>query len=172
MSSVSNRALVQDPVISAAAAAYAIAVDRLATSLAFHARALLDRVCTPNWTQEWRLPGWLVQILDLTLDQVASLTLSNGFGLTTVRLLDDLVDGEAGDEAPDTIVLLPAALHHLWVQQYRLLFDQLSGFWHYFERYLSQWIEATHGAADPPSTTFASIGDEDFRRLAHRGGRL
>jgi len=169
---VGDRSFGQDPEIRGVAVAYKAAVARFAPSLAGDATSLLERVLTPNWTLEWMLSRWLGQSLDLTADQVSALTLSNAYGLTSVRLLDDLVDGEAGDVAAATGLLLPTALYHLWVQQYRQMFVEQSEFWPYLDRYLAQWITATHAATEPPSKAFASYGDEDFRRLAHRGAPL
>jgi hypothetical protein len=45
-------------------------------------------------------------------------------------------------------------------------------FWPYLDRYLAQWIRATHAATVPPSKPFDAYGDEDFCRLAHRGAPL
>jgi hypothetical protein len=110
--------------------------------------------------------------MGLSGDDVSSLTLANAFGLAAVRLLDDLVDGDIDEDAAAALVLLPTALHQLWMQRYVVLFGRDAEFWRHVQRFLGQWLEATYGATEAPSTPFASFDDEDFRHLAHRGAPL
>ena len=132
----------------------------------------LNRLAPPNWTLEWSLPGWLGATLGLDPATVASLTLANVYGLTTIKLHDDLLDGEVAADDQPVAPLLAAALHRKWLLTYARLLPGESLFWDHFEPYMVQWTQATWASRRGWSTPFADWGDAELLRLAHRGAPL
>ncbi|MDH7485234.1 MAG: hypothetical protein QHJ81_03040 [Anaerolineae bacterium] len=148
------------------------ALERFSPQLLEAGRRLLDRLATPNWTLEWYLPRWLGEAFGLSPDLIRDLVLSNVYGLSCIRLQDDLVDGEVDRASWESAILLASALHHLWLSGYVQLFAGTSPFWGYFEQFMGQWLRATWRSNRPPAVDFRSYEEEDFLRLAERGAPL
>ena len=161
-----------DPEVLAARASYCAALERFSPQLVEAGRRVLNRIATPNWTLEWYLPRWLGDAFGLPADLTQTLVLSNVYGLSYVRLQDDLVDGEVDRVSWESTILLAAALHHLWMSQYVQLFAGTSPFWRYFEEFMAQWLRATLRSNEPPAIDFQSYREENFLRLAERGAPL
>ena len=135
-------------------------------------RRLLDRISPPNWTLEWSLPGWLGSALGLDASTIADLTLANVFGLAYIKLQDDLLDGEVGEDDRQAALLLSSVLHRKWLLVYTGLFPGDSPFWGYFEQYMTQWVRATWASRQEHSKPWAAWGEEDLLILGHRGAPL
>jgi hypothetical protein len=169
---VQESLLLSDPKILAVRASYCAAIERLSPQLVNAGCHLLDRISTPNWTLEWYLPQWLGDAFGLSPEKIQALVLSNVYGLTYVRLQDDLVDDEVSQATRMTTILLSTALYHLWMLRYVQLFAGESPFWNYLERFMAQWMRATQSSNNPPATGFQSYSEEDFLRLGERGAPL
>lgn len=133
---------------------------------------LLARISPPNWTLEWSLPGWLGGAFGLDEAAVADLTLANVLGLAYIKLQDDLIDGDTGEDDRATAVLLAAVLHRKWLLVYAGLFLGSSPFWGYFERDMAQWTRATWASRQDSPKPFAAWGQDELLVLGHRGAPL
>jgi hypothetical protein len=165
------------PAVEAATAraAYLAALGRFSPEIYEAGRGLLERIDRPNWAVEWSLPYWLGEAFGLRRQVKRALTLANVFGLAYVRLQDDAIDGELAREESATAPMLAAALYHLWLEQYRRLFDATSPFWHYFERDLATWLRAALRDGREPTASSngtATITHEHALELAERGAPL
>jgi len=169
---VNGTPFLSDPEILLVKERYRAALERFSPQLEEAGRHVLNRIATPNWTLEWYLPRWLGDAFGLPADLVQALVLSNVYGLSYVRLQDDLVDGEIDRASWESAMLLAAALHYLWMSRYVQLFAATSPFWGYFEQFTGQWLRATLRSNQPPTVDFQSYDEEDFLRLAERGAPL
>lgn len=133
---------------------------------------LLDRIAPPNWTLEWSLPAWLGGTLGLDTPLVTSLTLANVLGLATIKLQDDLIDGEIGEDTRPAAQLLSMVLHRAWLLVYARLLPGDTRFWDHFESYMLQWTRATLASRQAWSRPFADWDDDDLSLLGQRGAPL
>jgi hypothetical protein len=103
------------------------------------ARRHLARLTPDRWTIEWHLAWWLGHRFDLDPGVVAALVRSNVLGLLSIRLEDDLVDGEvAPDEVADTQALARLAYQGA-VAEYRARFSGGSPVWPFLDRSMAAW---------------------------------
>jgi len=145
-------------------------VDTTATSAAYRAAAALAgpdatapsrtiwaRLDSDRWTLEWHLPLWLGDAFGLDRGLACQLVTSNVLGLASLRVADDLADGEiaADDLAPAR--RLAATLYDAALMPYRDLFGSDHAFWARLDRWMAEWRGASERAA---------------RRLAARGAPL
>lgn len=126
--------------------------DQLAPGL-----RLLDRLQPARWMLEWHLPWWLGQAFRLDPDDAAEIVLSNVLGLGSIRLQDDLADGDIPAEDVASAGILSATLYEAALEPYRSRFQPASPFWIHLDSSMADWRAATR--------------DED-RRLAARGAPL
>ncbi len=124
------------------------------------ARQLLDRLPPERWTLEWYLPWWLGHAFRLRREIALDLVLSNVLGLASIRLEDDLIDGEVPREQVLAARRLSSALYEAALEPYRAHFGQDSPFWGYLSSCMREWRQAS-----------AHRGEEDLR-LAGRGAPL
>jgi hypothetical protein len=134
--------------------------------------ALWKRLARPNWFLEWMLPCWLGEAFDLPQHLVRALAAANVLGLATVRLTDDLVDGENVSEERGTVALLAVSLHQAWMLSYVDLFDAGSPFWDYLRRYMVQWQRGASPANAPSASDQFPGEPADLTWLADRGAPL
>lgn len=111
------------------------------------AMRLLERVPPGRWTLEWYLPWWLGQSVGLDATLAREIVLSNVLGLGSVRLQDDLADGEVGPNDIDDARVLAAAMFGLALGPYRSWFDPASPFWRHLETRMAAWHSASDLAA-------------------------
>jgi hypothetical protein len=110
------------------------------------ARCQLTRLGPDRWTIEWHLPWWLGRRFDLEPRLVETLLRSNVFGLLSIRLQDDLEDGEvAPDEIADTRSLANRAFAEALIG-YRARFDEGSPIWPFLDRSMADWRSGAAGA--------------------------
>jgi hypothetical protein len=126
----------------------------------------LERVQPPNWTLEWHLPWWLGHALGLPAPVARQIVLSNVLGLVSIRLEDDLRDGELPGETTQSARRVSKALFEQAVALYRPLFRPESPFWSDLERFMTEWRSAGPAGADGPPHQDGS------RSLARRGAPL
>lgn len=124
---------------------------RAALHGAFPAELHLSNRLDPGcWALEWSLPTWLGDAFGLEPEVAHEICLSNVLGLASIRLGDDLVDGEL----PNTLSGLPtAAVSELLYQDalavYVRLFAPNSKFWAQLELRMSEWRSATTHSQPP-----------------------
>jgi hypothetical protein len=107
------------------------------------ARRLFDRLPPSRWTLEWHLPLWLGDALRVDPDASRAIVLSNVLGLGSIRLQDDLADGEVAPQATEAAGQLAAALYDAALEPYRAWFPPASPFWAHLERCMRAWRSAT-----------------------------
>ena len=103
------------------------------------------RLMPPNWTLEWYLPWWLGHAFELDASVAEDIVVSNVLGLVSIRLQDDLYDGELGSEDVAGARRLSAALFDEAVAVYRRRFHATSPFWAFLERSMAEWRRASAG---------------------------
>jgi hypothetical protein len=94
--------------------------------------------------------------------------------LASIRLLDDLADGEVADGDAVAANAVGAALYRAAIAPYRRLFPEASRFWRHLERCMAIW-QASSG--DTAAGADSQRGDDtaagpDTARLAARGAPL
>ena len=103
------------------------------------ARGRLGRLTPDRWAIEWNLPAWLGRRFELDPRFVEALTRSNVLGLLSIRLQDDLHDGEVPTlEVPATHELAGLAFDAA-VAEYRAWFDDTSPIWAFIDRSIAEW---------------------------------
>jgi hypothetical protein len=107
------------------------------------ATRLLERLPPERWMLEWHLPWWLGHALGLDRDIALEIVLSNLFGLGSVRIQDDLADGEVTRRQLARATLLAEVLYDLALEPYRATFADDSRFWAHLERCMAAWRAAT-----------------------------
>jgi hypothetical protein len=121
---------------------------------------LLERLPPTRWTLEWRLPWWLGQAFGLDPSVAREIVLSNVLGLGSIRLQDDLADGEVAPGEVDGARVLAGAMYEAALEPYRVRFDRSSPFWRHLDKQMAAWRAATDREGSPES------------RLAARGAPL
>jgi hypothetical protein len=157
--------------IARVSAAYRRRVDDVCPGHRPLAIRTLDRLDPARWTLEWYLPWWLGHAFGLDGETAGELVLSNVLGLASIRLQDDLADGEVASDDVVAAEALSAALHGEALAPYRARFLVGSSFWDHLDSCMSAWRAATFPAASPaaaggPATEPASAN------LAARGAPL
>ncbi len=104
--------------------------------------ALLDRLQPARWTLEWYLPWWLGRAFGLDDAVSSTVVLSNVLGLASIRLQDDLVDGEVASGDQVGARALATALYEAALDPYRTWFDPASPFWAHLRRRMTAWEAA------------------------------
>jgi len=105
---------------------------------------LRDRLDPQHWALEWNLPRWLGQAYGLEARLSEEICLSNVLGLASIRLRDDLADGElpAATEAP-AAVRMSDRLYEDALAVYRHTFEPGSVFWTHLQERMREWRAAT-----------------------------
>jgi hypothetical protein len=118
------------------------------------AGAYLATLTPERWTIEWHLPSWLAARLGLADDVANALTESNVLGLLSVRLSDDVVDGDVDPFDVAAAEALAAAALDAALCPYRELFPPGSPFWPFLEGSMAAWRAGAdgpdHGARTAP----------------------
>lgn len=132
---------------------------------------VFDRLEPGRWTLEWHLPWWLGLAFGLDKDEATELVAGTVLGLASVRLQDDLADGDVPASESAAAVELSATLYELALAPYRSRFPASSPFWNHVAATMAAWRSATDGAA--PRDRPAPDGlDATHARLATRGAPL
>lgn len=106
---------------------------------------VLERLTPPAWALEWYLPTWLGEAFDLDRGLVGDLVISNVLGLLSVRLEDDIADGDvlAADVALARQLAAVAYTEALVV--YRTHLTTNLHFWAFVERSMTAWRRERNG---------------------------
>jgi hypothetical protein len=120
------------------------------------------RNLTPaKWTLEWYLPWWLGRAFGLDPVVAAEIVLSNVLGLVSIRLQDDLLDGDIAAADVRGATRVGATLFDEAVAVYRDRFDGASPFWPFLERTMAEWRRSSAG-----------VGPQRWADLPRRGAPL
>lgn len=114
-------------------------VSTRAAGLDALARQHLDRLTPDRWVIEWHLPAWLGDRFDLDHRFVEAVTRSNLLGLLSIRLQDDLEDGEVPAPELQSTRELAAVAFDLALAEYREWFDDASPVWPFIDRSVAEW---------------------------------
>jgi hypothetical protein len=135
------------------------------------AMRVLDRLEPARWELEWHLPWWLGH--DMGLDPAVSreLVLSNVLGLASIRLRDDLLDGDLDEYDSSAALALSGALYEAAIETYRAHFPTGSDLWPEIALRMTEWRTATGDNAAPPGAD-AEDSQAVARHLARRGAPL
>lgn len=158
-------------------------LDTLALATAYERRALaacpqhlplalrvLHRLDPARWALEWHLPWWLGAELQLDTTLSRELVLSNILGLASIRLRDDLLDGDVDSGDALAVPQLSAALYEAAIDVYRSLFPPSSELWVELAMRMAEWRAAVADNAAPPRAD--ADPDAIARHLARRGAPL
>jgi hypothetical protein len=104
---------------------------------------LMERLAPERWMLEWHLPWWLGHALELDSDVVRAFVLSNVLGLGSIRLQDDLADGEVAHGNVAAATALSATLYQAAIEPYRSAFRSGSPFWAHLEGSMAAWRAAS-----------------------------
>lgn len=102
------------------------------------AREHLDRLTPDRWVIEWQLPGWLGHRFGLDPRFVEAVSRSNVLGLLSIRLQDDLADGEVPAPEIQATRDLAAVAFDLALDEYREWFDVASPVWPFIDRSIAE----------------------------------
>jgi hypothetical protein len=117
---------------------------------------LFERLAPERWTLEWRLPAWLGAAFGLDRAIADELVISNVLGLGSIRLEDDLADGDVGPDDVAATRILSAALYEAALHPYRARFDRESPFWAHLDGWMAEWRAATDQEATAPEDRLAT----------------
>jgi hypothetical protein len=130
------------------------------------AELLWRRIQPGQWELEWYLPLWLGKRLGVDHERSIAMVLGNVLGLASLRLQDDVRDGEVDAFERERANRLSGALYRLAVAEYRALLPPSSPFWLELELRMAEWQRAADADVSPAS------GGAALYRLASRGAPL
>ncbi len=134
---------------------------------------LRDRLDPAHWALEWNLAGWLGQAFGLEARLTDEICLSNVLGLASIRLRDDLADGEmVAAGGPLSATQMADRLHEAAVEVYGRLFEPASVFWTQLDLRMTEWHEATIAAAMAGPDAELPLQAASSAQLAKRGAPL
>jgi hypothetical protein len=110
------------------------------------ARRHLARLSPDRWTIEWNLPSWLGRRFDLDPRLVEALVRSNVLGLLSIRLEDDLEDGDVPRADITDVRALARLAFDAAVSEYEPWFDAASPVWSFLEQSMAEWRAGASGA--------------------------
>ena len=155
--------------VAAVAEAYERRLRETCPELLPLATQLLERLPPTRWSLEWYLPWWLGQAFALEPTLTREIVVSNVLGLGSIRLRDDLADGEIDEERVADARALAGAMYDLALEPYRGWFDPASPFWRHLETRMDTWRAASEGTPGESGGTSATGPGPD---LAARGAPL
>lgn len=141
---------------------YRSVVERSCPAALPSALRLWERLGPDRWPLEWRLPVWLGDAFGLDREVSTAVSLANVLGLASVRLRDDLVDGDVDPADRPAAELLSDALYRAALEVHRRWFGPSDPFWARLDSWMAEWTAATVASA---------LEHHDLRR-AHDGRGL
>jgi hypothetical protein len=103
----------------------------------------LHRLTPANWTLEWFLPWWLGHAFGLDSRVSLKIVLSNVLGLVSIRLQDDLADGDVAAEDVAAADRLSTVLFDGALVVSRNQFPAVSPFWTRLDEWMAGWRRAS-----------------------------
>lgn len=126
------------------------------------------RVGPTNWRLEWYLPWWLTNAFGLDPGLGRQLVLSNLLGLVSIRLQDDLADGELATDLVPGAKELAAAAYEEALRVYGARFGAASPFWPFLDGTMATWRSGSNGTASASRGAPLKIGAYACALLAGR----
>lgn len=160
---------------TAAVKAFEQVVARAAPQHLALALRTLARMQPERWGMEWYLPKWLGETFGLDRTHADTLVLINSLGLVSIRLQDDLADGERAEDEQDSMVELAHVLYQAALDLYRPYFPTSAVFWKRLDTYMDAWRAATATVNQLPLSDldrFRKLQDPSTRRIADLGAPL
>ncbi len=117
-------------------------VREVSPGLLPEANRLIERLPPERWMLEWHLPWWLGHALGLDRALARDIVLSNLFGLGSIRIQDDLADGEIARRKTAKATALATTLYELALEPYRDRFPAGSAFWGHVDACMIEWRAA------------------------------
>lgn len=109
------------------------------------ASAVLRALVPPAWALEWYLPWWLGKAFGLDRPLVDELVRSNVLGLLSVRLEDDIADGDTEAFEVPVARRVAAAAYEGALVVYRERLGTDARFWAFVERSMDAWQTGSNG---------------------------
>lgn len=106
---------------------------------------VLQGLVPPAWALEWYLPWWLGQAFALRQPLVHDLVRSNVLGLLSVRLSDDIADGDMDRVEIPVAHRVAAAAYEGALAVYRARLATEDRFWSFLERSMGAWRTGSDG---------------------------
>jgi hypothetical protein len=103
------------------------------------ARRTIDRLPPDNWALEWQLPWWLGEAFGVAPEASRDLCVANVLGLVSIRLGDDLADGELDPPDLPGAGRLREAAYAAAIAIYRSRFEATSPFWEQLDDSMAAW---------------------------------
>ena len=100
---------------------------------------LWERLDPAHWSLEWYLPVWLGDAFGLSRDVSSQIAMSNVLGLASIRLRDDLDDGEVDGAGVAAAEALSAEFYRAALEPYRRLLPDEASFWGHLDRWMAEW---------------------------------
>lgn len=140
------------------------------------AMRMLSRVDPERWSLEWHLPWWLGNAFGLDPRISTEFVVTNVLGLASLRLQDDLVDGDVDPRDRSSAPAMRAALYDASVAPYHSRFPAASPFWEQLALRMAEWKGAIEDNGQPQrgGRHVVGVADQDdlYRHLAVRGAPL
>jgi hypothetical protein len=155
---------------SAVLAACATRLDPDVPGLDAPFRAVLDRLDPARWTLEWHLPWWLGHAFGLRSEVAFELVVSDVLGLASIRLEDDLADGDVAAVDITSTQALRRILYDEALRPYHDRFDRDDPFWERIDAWMGEWRRGVRD--DGRDSTDADDPKAAVRRLAMRATPL
>lgn len=144
--------------IAGISADYARTVSAAAPEHSGLALRVLDRLSPSRWVLEWHLPWWLGEAFGLDRATSREIVLSNLLGLASIRLRDDLADGDVAAGERTAAEQLADALYIAALAPYRARFDAVSPFWDGLDARMTEWRAAISANDGSDATSLAARG--------------
>jgi hypothetical protein len=112
------------------------------------ARRTIARLPPENWALEWQLPWWLGEAFGVAPEASLALSVANVLGLVSIRLGDDLADGELEPADLRDATRLREATYQAAIDIYRSRFDSTSPFWVRLDESMAAWRRAANEPAE------------------------
>lgn len=106
-------------------------------------RSTLGRLPPDRWVLEWHLPWWLGHRFGLPVAVAERLVLANVLGLVSIRLEDDLCDGEVAAPELEAADTLRTAAYGSALGALREVVPALSPLWGEIDRRMAAWRDAS-----------------------------
>jgi len=146
---------------AAVSAAYERRVAAIAPEQVGGAMRLLDGLDSKRWRLEWHLPLWLGNAVGLDRQISTEIAVSNVLGLASLRLRDDVVDGDVDGGDVSAAPALIATLLEASIDAYRSRFARGSRFWKQLDRWMAEWHAAIEENGQPGPAGGSVDGEDD-----------
>lgn len=118
-------------------------VARVAPQHLALATETLARMPPDRWQMEWYLPMWVGSAFGLDETRAREMVLSNTLGMVSIRLQDDLADGDITEREQASSAELAQILLRTALAIYQPYFPPSDPFWERVSSFMDSWRKAT-----------------------------